>query len=231
MWGRSMKVSQSVHGVHQISGWACIMDKLWNVQGLLGVFPWLLCSLAWYPSSGVFPQFSQLPLLSGGKSNLLQGFGNWMQSLWCVEAGWLKQVTRTRSFVLRSVLEDIPHVCAESDRYVQSLVWSGSHQWLHYQGCGHIIEENWQACLGEFRWLKAYNTAKLWVKHFGPGLSICRLLSAIDWTSVEVCCERKINTRKSAFGSWDPRGVEDNTEATLVKLDQSKPSDRVDHRF
>ena len=154
-----------------------------------------------------------------------------MQSLWCSEAGWPKQVTRNRSFVLRSVLEDIPHVCAESDRYVQSLVWSVSHQWLHYQGCGHIIEENWQACLGEFRWLKAHNSAKLRVKDFGPGLSICRLLSAMDRNSAEVRCDRKVNTRQSAFGSWGPRGVEDNTEATLVNLDPSKPFKRVDHQF
>ena len=37
------------------------------------------------------------------------------------------------------------------DGYVQPLVCPKSHSWYHYQGCDHIAEERWQACLGGLR--------------------------------------------------------------------------------
>ena len=40
-----------------------------------------------------------------------------------------QQVAGTRWFALRSVLEDVAHVCAYSDGYVQPLVRPGSHPW------------------------------------------------------------------------------------------------------
>ena len=57
----------------------------------------------------------------------------------------------TRWFTRRSVLEDVAHVCAYSDGYVQPLVRPGSHPWQRYQGRDHITEERRQACLGGFR--------------------------------------------------------------------------------
>ena len=77
----------------------------------------------------------------------------------CEVCDALKQVTGTRWFTLRSVLEDVTHVCPYSDGCVQPLVCPGSHPWLRYQGRDHIAEERWQACLGGFRRLEAHNSA------------------------------------------------------------------------
>ena len=64
-----------------------------------------------------------------GWSGYLRGCGYWMRSPWCVEAGRPQQVAGTRWFALRSVLEDVAHVCTYSDGYVQPLVRPGSHPW------------------------------------------------------------------------------------------------------
>ena len=58
-----------------------------------------------------------------------------------VAAGRPQQVAGTRWFALRSVLEDLAHVCPYSDGCVQPLVRPGSHPWLRYQRRDHIAED------------------------------------------------------------------------------------------
>ena len=63
----------------------------------------------------------------------------------------LNKSTGPRWFAVRSVLEDVAHVCTYSDGCVQPLVRPGSHPCLRYKGFDHIAGERWLACLGGFR--------------------------------------------------------------------------------
>ena len=168
MWGRSRKVSLSRYRFRQVPEWAHAPVELWDAQGFSSALPWSVCLLSWPPGSGVSQQFRRLLSPSGGRSGWLRGFGYWMWSTWCIEEVRPQQITRTRWFTLRSVLEVATRVCVYSDGYVQPLVHPGSHPWKHYQGCDHNAEEMSQACLGGFRWLHLFLATVLETAGFKP---------------------------------------------------------------
>ena len=72
-----------------------------------GAFPWSLCPLSWPLGSGVSQLFSWLPWEEEAAS--CEGLVT--ECPWCVEAGRPQQVARTGWFTLRSVLDDVAHVC------------------------------------------------------------------------------------------------------------------------
>ena len=81
--------------------------------------------LGWSSASGVSQLSRRLPPPLGVGSSWLWRVGYRVRSPWCVEAGRPQQVDMSGLFVLRSVLEDVAHVCAYSDGCVQPLVCSG----------------------------------------------------------------------------------------------------------
>ena len=89
--GRSTKVLLSAYRIGQVPRRARAWLESWDAPSLSGALPWSLCSLSWPPGSGVSSLFSWLSPLSGVWSGYLRGFGYWMRSPWCVEAGRLLQ--------------------------------------------------------------------------------------------------------------------------------------------
>ena len=53
MWGRTVKVFQSVYRFPQVPGWACAAIESTDMWCLSGALSWSLCPLSWSPDSGV----------------------------------------------------------------------------------------------------------------------------------------------------------------------------------
>ena len=152
-----------------------------------------------------------------------------MRSPWCVEASWPQQVAGTRWFALRSVLEDVAHVCAYSDGYVQPLVRVGSVTkgviTLLKKGGRHV----WEG-LDDYRPITLLNTE-------------LKILARVLANRLQLVISNLIGSKQTfTVKGWPIQdnlhlirevleGIEDGTGATLISLDQSKAFDRVDHWF
>ena len=152
-----------------------------------------------------------------------------MRSPWCVEAGRPQQVAGTKWFALRSVLEDVTHVCPYSDGYVQPLVRPGSVTkgviTLLKKGGQHVGEG-----LDDYRPITLLNTelkilARVLANHLQHVIS--DLIGPEQTFAVK---GRSIQDNLHLIREV-LEGIEDDTEAALISLDQSKAFNRVDHRF
>ena len=133
-------------------------------------------------------------------------------TLWCpwrVEVARPQQVTEAGLFAVRDVLEAVSHVYANSDGCFKLLVLPESHPWSRFQRSNYIAEERWQAHLGELRRLEAHSL----VKNFGR--TVCELVSDLARADKNLVC--KI-----------PESIEDDQEAALISLDQSKIGCTID---
>ena len=153
----------------------------------------------------------------------------------CEVRNALKQVglARTEWFALRCVLEDVTRVCAYSDGFDQPLVCSVNHLYQHYLGSDHIAEGRKQACSGGIRWLDNYRPIKLLnieLNILDRILANCLQVGAKDLIELE-----KIYTVKGRSIQNNLHlvceTIEDDTNAELISLDQSKNFDRMAYQF
>ena len=152
-----------------------------------------------------------------------------MRSPWCVEAGRPQQVARSRWFALRNVLEDVAHVCPYSDGYVQQLVRPGSVTkgviTLLKKGGRHVGEG-----LDDYRPITLLNTElKILARVLANRLQLV-ISDLVGPEQTFAVKGRSIQDNLHVIREV-LEGIEDDTEAALISLDQSKALDRVDHRF